>query len=103
LDEGSIGGISLVVPGPPYPGVYEHYKGDFYVVHKVITDSTNDRSGRIVVLYESLEKKELHVRDVIEFLEDVHEDGQPAYMHHIKIGGVINDCCKPRFRLLNLA
>lgn len=87
-----------VVPGPPYPGVYEHYKGDYYVVHKIITDSTNTRAGKIMVLYESLETKEFHVRDVAEFLSFVHGDGTGSWTHHFHVE--IKTCkeCRPRFR-----
>jgi len=89
-----------VVPGPPYPGVYEHYKGDLYVVHKVITDSTNGvRNGRIMVLYESLKEKELHVRDIREFIEHVHPDGSPMIHHHLS--DKMEECeeCVPRFAM----
>lgn len=90
----------FVPPGPPYPGVYEHYKGDIYVVHRMITDSTNERSGRIVVYYESLETREFHVREVIEFLDMVHEDGSASWEHHVAVIGEQCDKCRPRFRML---
>lgn len=87
-----------VVPGPPYPGVYEHYKGDGYIVHKILTDSTNARSGRIMVLYESMETKKLLVRDIQEFNDFVHADGTGSWTHHFHVE--IKTCkeCRPRFR-----
>lgn len=94
-----------VIPGPPYPGVYKHYKGDYYVVHKVITDSTNNRpgrditDGRIMVLYESLKTKELHVRAILEFQQLVHSDGMPSIQFHLP--GAICGKCIPRFKFMD--
>lgn len=89
-----------VVPGPPYPGVYQHYKGGLYIVHKVVFDSGNDRNGQITVLYESLEHGTLTHRPVLEFEQVVHPDGTPS----VRIHG-LQGCnkCVPRFKLLNLA
>lgn len=92
-----------IVPGPPYPGAYRHHKGGIYVVHKIITDQTNNNfsgrltQGRIVVLYESLGTRELHVRDVAEFLTYVHADGSISWYHHMN--SEIESCeeCQPRF------
>lgn len=92
--------IRQVVPGPPYPGVYQHYKGALYVVHKVISDSTNGCNSRILVLYESLEYKTLNVRAIVEFLEKVHPDGEASIRHHGL--HVTCDLCVPRFKLLNM-
>lgn len=91
--------MTTVVPGPPYPGVYQHYKGDLYVVHKVITDSTNRRAGTIVVLYESLDQKVLHVREIVEFLETMC-GGQPSFTVHAPDPNC--ELCTPRFKLLNM-
>jgi hypothetical protein len=88
-----------VVPGPPYPGVYQHYKGDLYVVHGIITDSTNSRSGTIVVLYESLKYKELHVREIREFTEMVHEGQSRMFVHS---PDPYCEICTPRFKLLTM-
>jgi hypothetical protein len=97
-----------LVPGPPYPGAYEHYNGGIYVVHKIITDKTSNNhsgrltDGRILVLYESLETKEWHVREISEFLEKVHEDGTPSWLHHFSL--MNDDCkeCRPRFRKIEI-
>lgn len=100
--------MAKVVPGPPYPGVYQHYKGDIYIVHKIITDSTNNRpgritDGRIMVFYESLELKEFHVREIQEFNEHVHDDGSPSHEHHFYADIPGCEECVPRFKLMDLA
>lgn len=95
------------VPGPPYPGAYEHYKGGVYVVHKIITNETSVEysgrpAGRIVVLYESLKTKEFHVRDISEFLGYVHADGTPSWNHHMN--DEVESCkkCRPRFKRIEI-
>lgn len=87
-----------VIPGPPYPGVYLHYKGDPYVVHKIIFDSSNSRNGKIIVFYESLAHGSLTVRDAQEFRQLVHEDGRTSLEVHGF--GVVCGNCVPRFRML---
>lgn len=98
--------VTAAIPGPPFPGVYQHYKGDFYIVHKIVSDSTNNRPGRltgtIFVLYESLGHKTLNVREIREFNEKVHRDGSPGWEHHTGILSEPCDECVPRFKLLNL-
>ena len=51
--------------------VYEHYKGDKYLVLLVADDSTNNRSGNRVVVYVSLTNGKIHCRDLTEFTEPV--------------------------------
>jgi hypothetical protein len=55
-------------------GVYKHYKGGRYTVIGVATESTNDRPRRPVVVYVSLEKGTINVRDEAEF----HQYVDPA-------------------------
>jgi hypothetical protein len=96
-----------VLPGPPYPGGYEHYKGGIYVVHKIITDETSNRfsgrltDGRIMVLYESLETKEWHVRQITDFLSLVHADGSLSWEHHMSWENDACEKCRPRFRKIS--
>lgn len=48
-------------------GLFQHYKGPLYLVLDTVLDSTNDHLGRSFVIYLSLEKKSLHVRESEEF------------------------------------
>jgi hypothetical protein len=52
------------------PGLYEHYKGDLYLVIGEADDSTNGRHVPLVqVIYFSLRKRTLHRRDSAQFSE----------------------------------
>lgn len=91
--------MTQVVPGPPYPGVYQHYKGGLYIVHKVIFDSGNGRNNQITVLYESIEYGTLTHRPIVEFTQLVH-NGQPSITIHPPDPNC--ELCIPRFRLLDM-
>lgn len=69
-------------------GIYRHYKGALYVVLGLARYSNNDpHEGDRMVLYYSLEKRQLCVREMSQFEEEVlWPDGQ---MH-------------PRFSLLEV-
>jgi hypothetical protein len=54
------------------PGVYHHYKGGYYRVLFTAITSTNAQQGRPVVVYVSLTKGTIHVRDEEEFHELVN-------------------------------
>lgn len=59
-------------------GLYRHHGGGLYAVLGVVRDSTNGADeGRRLVLYFSLEKQALHVREIGQFSESVKwPDGQ---------------------------
>lgn len=52
-------------------GIYKHYKGGIYAVLGICSDSTNGRDDAKMVLYYSLEKHQIHVREIAEFHEIV--------------------------------
>jgi hypothetical protein len=56
---------SLAQPGK----VYQHYKGDCYLVLFLSEESTNARCGMAVVVYLSLERGIIHNRDLGEWVE----------------------------------
>lgn len=59
------------MPSDVAPGLYDHYKGGKYRVLFVAEDSTNDRDGNQVVVYESLTYHVMKCRDLTEFVEPV--------------------------------
>lgn len=88
-----------VIPGPPFPGAYQHFRGGIYIVRQIVVDETNHDNGRIMVLYEKTTTGKLYVRTIHEFNQMVHaDDGTPSIMSHL-IGGKQEDCalCVPRF------
>lgn len=52
-------------------GLYRHYKGGLYAVLGIATDSTNGRNDARMVLYWSLAKQKLLVREISQFNERV--------------------------------
>lgn len=93
-----------VVPGPPYPGLYQHFRGEVVAVKGLVVDKTNRDTNRLKVLYERLFDKALLVRDVSEFNQMVHPyDGTPSVMAHL--GSFENSCkmCVPRFHQMTPA
>lgn len=87
-----------VVPGPPFPGMYQHFRGDVVQVHRIVADQSNIDVGRLKVLYERIFDGRMLVRDVREFNEVVHvEDGTPSVIAHL--GSLTKTCgmCVPRF------
>lgn len=67
---------------PPQPGLYRHYKGGLYRVVDVALDCTNGPTeGRYLVLYCLADEpepslRELHAREVEQFLETVDLKGE---------------------------
>lgn len=49
------------------PGIYRHYKGGLYRVLFTAIMSTNDCAGKLCVVYVSLTRGTIHVRDEKEF------------------------------------
>lgn len=56
--------------------LYQHYKGPLYLVLDTVTDSTNANQDRSFVIYWSLERKALHVREKQEFFGTVIHNGK---------------------------
>lgn len=53
---------------PAMPGLYQHYRGDLYILEGFATDSNNvDAHREPLVVYRSLAHRTLHVRRVSEF------------------------------------
>lgn len=61
-----------VTPG----GIYEHYKGDLYIVLHVVEDSENVGNRGKMVVYMSLSEPQIgrvRMRSLVEFCEDVEK------------------------------
>lgn len=52
--------------------LFQHYKGDLYIVEGVAENSTNDEAGGWYVFYKSLEFGAMHCRRLTEFNEEVN-------------------------------
>lgn len=61
------------------PGVYQHYKGGYYLVLFTADDSNNFADHELGVVYISLDRGKANFRRLTEFLEEV--DGKPRFKY----------------------
>lgn len=71
----------MMSPADFQPGLYRHYKGNYYLAIGIVSDSTNKSNGRPMVLYWSLDHgpNDAHVRELEEFIGDT-ETGEKRFV-----------------------
>lgn len=63
------------------PGsIYRHFRGGYYLMHSM---ATIEKTGEVVVVYESLQDHQVWVRPLSEFMEDVSQnENNPTGQKH---------------------
>ena len=68
---------------PERGDLYQHFKGESYVVHMVATDCTNYSNNDEYVVYSTItDTQHIFIRKLSEFTSKVDANKYPAYEHH---------------------